>query len=311
MRPSTLRHVAVFCFLLAGTAGALVQGCATSEADSIDDDDSMSADASKDGSKNASDAKSDTLLPGKDATAEPEEGQDADVDPDTDAATDAGTDAGKDSGTDSGTDAGKDSGTDSGVDAGTDAGADAGDSGSGGPSVLPLQGEVVISEVMFDPSTADDSTEWFEVYNATSQTKLLSGLSIEDANSRKATIGGKIEIQPGAYLVFVNNLTGATGTAKVPAGVIAYDYGAGTTQNTIIQLSNSNTGSVVLKNGTTEIARAKYGPLGLTSGNSNQSVQLKELTYTAAGDKTKWCQSPNKWPGGADKGTPGAASDCP
>src|SRR5262249_53004365 len=44
----------------------------------------------------------------------------------------------------------------------------------------PGQGDVLISEVMFNPSTAEPQTEWFEVYNTTSMQLLLSGVMIKD-----------------------------------------------------------------------------------------------------------------------------------
>ena len=78
-----------------------------------------------------------------------------------------------------------------------------------------------------------------------------------------------------------------------------------------LTLGNSDSGSLVLLSGATEIARAKYGSLGLGNAANGVSIQLKTLTYAGAAVAGNWCKSSNSWVAGSDKGTPGAASDCP
>jgi hypothetical protein len=135
---------------------------------------------------------------------------------------------------------------------------------------------------------------------------------LKDGASRTHTIGAGVVIAPGAYVVLASDQA-AVIASKVPAGVIVYQYGTGAAA--AVQMANGTTGSIVLLDGATEIARAKYGPaapagLGLSNAN-NQSIQLKTLTYAGAGVAANWCLSANVWAAGADKGTPGAASDCP
>lgn len=310
MTPS-VRHIAFAAALLSCVAGAAFVGCAESPA--FPDDDDVTDDQDVDASKPKPNGK-DATIPDDDGDPIDEEDadvdeEDADVDDeDGSVGLDAGKDAGKDAG---GKDAGgKDSGTDpikdaGGKDAGNvfDAGPDDDDSGV----LKPSQGEIVISEIMFNPSTEEPATEWFEVYNASGGERRLSGLTIKD-KSRTHVIAAGVKIQPGAYVVLVRNQAKAAGVG-LPAGAIVYDYGAGVKDSDAVQLGNDSKADLTLFDGATEIARVHYGALGLSGSAAGSSLQLKALDYTSANVKTNWCVSANAW-AGADKGTPGAASDC-
>ncbi len=238
---------------------------------------------------------------------EPEAGTDAGKDAGKDAG-DAGSDAGKDSGTDAGKDSGpdaSDSGTDA-SDSGTDASDDAGDSGTAPPK--PAPGEILVTEVMFDPSGAEPANEWFEVLNTTASPRSLSDLTIVDGASRAHKIGAGITIAPGAYVLLVRSQAAAS-AAQVPAAAIVYEYGTGLDDLQGIQLSNGASGGVFLKDGPVTVAQSDYGTWFTSSG--NQSIQLKTLTAAGAAQKAGWCVSTVAWAAGADKGTPGAANNCP
>jgi hypothetical protein len=226
---------------------------------------------------------------------------------------DAGvSDAGKADG--SAVDAGKqDAGAvDSGnVDSGgaTDAGpgplpSDAGSSTAPKPS----QGEVLITEIMFDPSASEPNGEWIEVHNTASAPRTLKGLTLVDGANRTHVIGDDITLSPGAYAVLVRNKATAL-SAKVPASAIVYDYGAGVAVGSGIQLANGSTGGVWLRDGAASLAIGDYG--GWFGSVNGASVQLKTLSFTAGGQPAAWCQSSNAWATGSDKGTPGASNDCP
>ncbi|MDF2693812.1 MAG: hypothetical protein K0S65_2195 [Labilithrix sp.] len=311
-----IKRSTLFAYLaIVSTAtAAVVAGCATSDEVEVDPGDTTpGTDGGKDARTADGRSTNDDEDSGSDGTKD--SGQDTGGDDEDDAGgKDAGSDA-SDSGSDAG-DAGKDAGPDGGDagsdagDAGVDAGNDAGDSGTG-TAVKPAQGEVVISEVMFNPSTTEPDTEWIEIYNTAAGPRLLSGLVLKDGGTnpeRTHTIGAGVEIAPGAYVVLASKRS-ALLAANVPAAAIVYEYGSA------IQLANGSTGSIVLLDGAAEIARAKYGPaapdgLGLSSADK-QSIQLKVLTYAGAGDKANWCKSSNPWAAGSNPGTPGAASDCP
>lgn len=176
-----------------------------------------------------------------------------------------------------------------------------------GPS-KPTQGEVFITEVMYDPFANEPASEWIEIHNKASSARALSGITIVDGGNRTHLIGAGVTIAPGAYVVLARLKTAAT-SAKVPAAAIVYEYGVGLPDNAGIQLANATTGGVYLRDGATTVAQADYG--GWYSQSGGSSVQLKTLTYAASGQSSSWCLSLNTWATGSDKGTPGAASDCP
>ncbi|MBX3209834.1 MAG: lamin tail domain-containing protein [Labilithrix sp.] len=190
-----------------------------------------------------------------------------------------------------------------------DAGApDTGPPPSSGAPPKPTQGEVLITEVMYDPSGPEPTTEWIELYNKSSSARLLGGLTIVDGGNRTHVIAAALTIDPGAYVVLARDKTAAIG-AKVPAAAIVYEYAKGLASSTGIQLANAATGSVSLRDGASTIAQAAYG--GWFSQPGGSSIQLKTLTYPASIQKSNWCLSAGAWTAGSDKGTPGAASDCP
>jgi hypothetical protein len=172
----------------------------------------------------------------------------------------------------------------------------------------PTPGEVLITEVMFDPSTPEPLGEWIEVHNTASSARSLSGLSLYDGAGRAHVIAAGVQIAGGAYKLLVRNQAGAI-AAKVPAAAILYDYGAGLDDASGVLLTNGTTGAVRLRDGATEIAQAVYG--GWFATPTGKSVQLGTTTYAASQAKAGWCLSSVAWATGADKGTPGAAEDCP
>lgn len=171
----------------------------------------------------------------------------------------------------------------------------------------PTQGEVLITEVMYDPTGTEPASEWIEVHNRTSGTRTLSGLTIVDGGNRTHVIGAGITIAPGEYVVLARS-TASASAANVPSSAIVYEYGAGLSTSSGIQLANGSSGGVWLRDGTTNIAQADYGGWFSQSGSS---IQLRTLTYPASAQSSNWCLSANAWTTGSDKGTPGAPSDCP
>jgi hypothetical protein len=184
---------------------------------------------------------------------------------------------------------------------------DSGNDAALGPP-KPAQGEVLITEVMYNPSGSEPRSEWFEVRCMASASRSLGGLTILDGAGRTHVIAAGTVIAPGEYVLFVRDTATAT-AQKVPAAAILYEYGTGLADTAGVILLNGATGSVSLHDGATQIAQAPYG--GWFSQSGGHSVQLKILDYAQSASPTSWCLSGSAWTAGSDMGTPGAASDCP
>jgi len=198
-------------------------------------------------------------------------------------------------------------------DAGTDAkpsvNPDAGGTDAGPTAPKPAPGEVLITEVMYNAlKGSEPGAEWIEVKNLAASERSLSGLTLKDGAARTHVIGAGVTLAGGAYAVLVRNKAIATTTALVPAAAILYEYGKGLPDNAGVQLANGSSGAVALLNGAVTVANAPYGSWFSQSGGS--SVQLKVLDPAQTSAESSWCLSLNPWATGADKGTPGAASDC-
>jgi hypothetical protein len=161
---------------------------------------------------------------------------------------------------------------------------------------------------MYDTSGVEPDGEWFELHNTASSARSLAGLTLVDGGNRTHTIKAGTTIAAGAYVVFVRNRSVST-TAKVPGASSAYEYGAGLTSSSGIQLANGDTGGLALKDGATSIAGADYGGWFTSAGGA--SVQMKALGYASGSNKNQWCLSASTWSGATEKGTPGQPSDCP
>lgn len=218
---------------------------------------------------------------------------------------DGGTSKKKDAGSTSssgGTDAGKDGAQTIANDSGTDA----------APAVpKPAPGELLVTEIMYNAlKGAEPASEWIEVYSKAPSTRALSGLVLKDGGGRTHVIGPGVTIEPNAYVLLVRNKSVATSTALVPASSIAYEYGGAALPDTAgILLTNGASGAIAILNGAVTVASVPYGPWFSQSGGS--SLQLKNLDAATAGQAASWCLSLTSWGAGTDKGTPGAAEDCP
>lgn len=166
--------------------------------------------------------------------------------------------------------------------------------------------DIVISEVMYDPTLGEPTNEWFEVHNPTAKVRSLSGLTIVDGANRTHVIRDGVSVPPGGWVVLARN-TAAAVAAGVPAPAIVYEYGLGLADSTGILLGNGATGKVTLNAGDTTITSATYG--AWFEGANGRSVQLSALGHSQL--QESWCLSDNAWSTGADRGTPGRPSDCP
>jgi hypothetical protein len=146
-------------------------------------------------------------------------------------------------------------------DAGADAPAEPRDTGAPRfPAGTPraARGDIVITEIMFDPSGPEPANEWIEVWNGRSSARSLAGLTMRDGAERTHVIEGEVAVAPNGYVVLVRDREAAV-AAGVPAAAIVYEYGAALTSSEGVQLSNGASGAVALFDGESEVTSVAYG----------------------------------------------------
>ncbi len=168
--------------------------------------------------------------------------------------------------------------------------------------------DLVITEIMSNPVT-EGSQEWVEVTNVSGAAFDLNELGIDRDNEtteRPADLIDSAEcksLAPGAFAVFAQQELDNGGLPKVDA-----TYG----------FNLPNSGATKIK-----IWRTKRDAQGMLSyvlldeapvadSSDGTSLQLKGTPTTGANDNaTNFCQGTTSYGGGPNKGTPGAANDCP
>jgi hypothetical protein len=210
--------------------------------------------------------------------------------------------------------AGTDSYDASGDDAPDDGGGIADDAGSFAPDAssvaTPSVGDLVITEIMFDPSGPIPQAQWFEVYNLTASPELLSGLTIVDGWGDAQVIDSTVPAiaPPFTYVVLVRD-RGTAASNGIPDASIVYEYGAGLPSDQGIELASDATGDLALYGGGVQLVDVPYGPWGIAF--PGQSIELGPLQYAGGDQPGNWCVAQLSWAAGSDDGTPGFASDCP
>jgi hypothetical protein len=161
---------------------------------------------------------------------------------------------------------------------------------------VPLAGDVIITEIMANPAALPDTEgEYFELYNTTAETLLLSGCTISDLDADVHVIRDGTVIGPNASAVFARS--GAALGGPVPD----YVY-------TAFQIANA-IDEVVLTCESTVIDQVLYDTgLGwpIVAG-SSLSLDPSFYDRIANDSSANWCLSDVAF-GTGDFGTPGAAN---
>ncbi len=158
-----------------------------------------------------------------------------------------------------------------------------------------MQGQIIITEIMMDPDTLNDTFgEWFEVYNpSTTQTYDLQNCVLEDFGIDSHTIGGSLSIGPQQYLTFARN--------SMPGFTPDYVYSGFLLANGLDE--------IILSCGGNEISNVIYGSAVGFPAPVGASIQLIRDQYGEVSNDmgVNWCVSTNDFNG--DKGTPGLANE--
>lgn len=161
-----------------------------------------------------------------------------------------------------------------------------------------LAGDLVLTEIMVNPSGDDTGKEWFEVYNNTGKALDATGLtlmaSLEDGSSAKTHAVAATMIEPGAYFVF-----GGVANDLRPA-YVGYGYG-----NDLGALRN-DAGKIALRCNDVVVDEAIYR--GPSDGASRGFTGAVPPDAVANDDTTKWCDATIPYDG-VNLGSPGAANE--
>lgn len=172
----------------------------------------------------------------------------------------------------------------------------------GQPTAWPAEGDLVISELMYNPSeTPEDDYEWIEIHNpSTTETFNLAGCELSES-TRSHTIAASLSIAPGDFVVLAGSNT--------PGFTPDYNH------SREVFLVNNNNGSMTLTCGTAVIDTVEYDTSGgvWPNGTNGVAIALDPNHYDATDndDGANWCLAEATYGTNGNYGTPGAGnSSC-
>ncbi|MEM7129403.1 MAG: ExeM/NucH family extracellular endonuclease [Chloroflexota bacterium] len=166
--------------------------------------------------------------------------------------------------------------------------------------LLQVPGDIVINEIMQNPSNVNDSAgEWFEVANTTASGIDINGWTIKDdgTNSHVISNGGPLIVPAGGFLVLGRNADSATNGGVT----VGYQY------DTSVFLANGDDEIILLDGSLTEMDRVEYDGGPNFPDPNGASMALND----PANDNNigaNWSESTMAF-GSGDLGTPGAPNN--
>ncbi|MBT3220567.1 MAG: lamin tail domain-containing protein [Proteobacteria bacterium] len=174
--------------------------------------------------------------------------------------------------------------------------------------LLPEIGELVITELMIDPSSVSDGNgEWVELHNTSTATLDLFGCALGDMGVDGFVIEEvfpySLVIEPGGFAVVCADHDNATNGGVECQGAFLYQsFGGG------FALSNVADEVILISNDGKYLDTVSYGE-GFSRTGASMGTQVN--TNTSSNDNTdNWCKQADPLPGG-DLGTPGRSNSCP
>jgi hypothetical protein len=163
------------------------------------------------------------------------------------------------------------------------------------------QGDLLITEVMFNPSQVQDGKgEWFEIYNAGTESVDLDGLDLESDNNNGDSVDFCLGISPGEYLLFVAN-----NTSSQNGGINGdFDYN----QSDLILANNSDALRIVSGSTTIDEVAWDNGATFPDPNGASIALHINNYNTTINDIGTVWCEGTSTY-GDGDLGTPGAVND--
>jgi len=168
----------------------------------------------------------------------------------------------------------------------------------------PVYGDLLITEIMYDPKSISDSYgEWIEVYNNSAKSINLKGLVLRRGGEvAYHKISSDVNVPAGTYVVLARS--------DMATNNVSYVYSS-------LGLTNTGDEVIISTFGTdgsdgTEICSVNYGAAGFITCAAGKSLQLDPTIKDATAAKlgSNWCAATLSYSTG-DYGTPGLAnSSC-
>lgn len=168
-------------------------------------------------------------------------------------------------------------------------------------------GDIVISELLFDPTGAEPDSEWIEIGCRAPSARTLRGLTLEDGAGRTHVIASDVIVSPGKFVVLARSRAAVTAQG-VAAADIGYEYGAGASASAGVILANGSSGAISILVGSTPLVRVPYGAFTLTSA-PGTTLEIRSTAVPGVAVSADYCVSTT--PVGTGFGTPGRAPVCP
>jgi hypothetical protein len=179
-----------------------------------------------------------------------------------------------------------------------------GDWASANTEVMPLSGDLVITEFMAAPTiVADVAGEWIEIYNASGTTMSLLGFELHDDGVDSHVITDDIVLPSGTRVVLARNGDYLTNGSVLAA----YEYSGVVLDDPVDQIVLSFDGD--------EVDRIEYDLSLYPAGTPGHSLSWDPAVGIPSpllnDDPANWCHSgtPIGLPGLTDFGTPGGTND--
>lgn len=168
-----------------------------------------------------------------------------------------------------------------------------------------IPGDLVISEVMYNPTCANDACEWIEVYNATGVDVNLKGLVIQDELMNPMAQG----------LVAVDLFLAADGYAWLGKNDVMtwpYDGPPHAFFGNKPDLNNGGAGDLIVVRNTKEILdqTAKWAGQGGADAGISWHLKPDQIDAVANDDPANWCYALATFDSTNESGSPGAANEA-
>jgi hypothetical protein len=128
-------------------------------------------------------------------------------------------------------------------------------------------GDVMISEIMYDPSGIESKKEWIELYNNGTLSVDMNGWKLNDGTAKNLTLyRGSFILQEGSFAVIARN--GENFTKEYPAYF-------GTIFENSFELTNNGKNISILNKAGILVDKIKYADIS----NEDYSVEVSDASY--------------------------------